>query len=83
MVVVDDGSTDDTLKRLNECSDARVRVVAHEQNMGINPSRHTGVAHARGEWLMTLATAVLGLVRPRALAKGRLAYRRPAVLGRS
>ena len=34
--------------------DPRLRVVAHESNRGINPSRHTGASNARGEWVVVV-----------------------------
>ncbi|MEK6276828.1 MAG: glycosyltransferase family 2 protein [Actinomycetota bacterium] len=52
VVVVDDGSTDDTFSILERIDDPRLRVVAHESNRGIDPSRHTGVANSRGEWIV-------------------------------
>jgi hypothetical protein len=54
VVVVDDASTDDTVAALQTYEDPRVRVVAHEQNRGINPSRHTGAAAAEGEWIVVV-----------------------------
>jgi hypothetical protein len=54
VVVVDDGSRDDTVASLAACTDPRLRVVAHERNRGINPARFTGVANARGEWIVVL-----------------------------
>jgi glycosyltransferase involved in cell wall biosynthesis len=55
IVVVDDGSGDETLAVLAErYDDPRLRVVAHESNRGINPSRHTGASKARGEWVVVV-----------------------------
>jgi glycosyltransferase involved in cell wall biosynthesis len=55
IVVVDDGSGDDTQAVLAErYDDPRLRVVAHESNHGINPSRHTGATNARGEWVVVV-----------------------------
>lgn len=54
VVVVDDGSSDTTVASLKARDDPRVHVVVHESNRGIDPSRHTGVAHARGEWIVTV-----------------------------
>ncbi len=55
VVVVDDGSSDDTVAVLAEhYDDPRLRVVAHEANRGINPSRHTGAGSARGEWVVVV-----------------------------
>lgn len=55
VVVVDDGSGDDTQAVLAErYDDPRLRLVAHEANRGINPSRHTGASNARGEWVVVV-----------------------------
>jgi len=54
VVVVDDASTDDTVAALEAYEDSRVRVVAHEQNRGINPARHTGTVAAQGEWVVVV-----------------------------
>jgi hypothetical protein len=54
VVVVDDGSTDDTASALTGRWDARLRVVVHDTNRGINPSRYTGVAESRGEWIVVV-----------------------------
>jgi glycosyltransferase involved in cell wall biosynthesis len=55
IVVVDDGSDDDTAAVLAQAyDDPRLRVVAHEANRGINPSRHTGATNARGEWVVVI-----------------------------
>ena len=58
IVVVDDGSSDDTQAVLAErYDDPRLRVVAHESNRGINPSRHTGATNARASgWSWSTAT---------------------------
>lgn len=55
IVVVDDGSSDDTQAVLRErYDDPRLRIVAHEANRGINPSRHTGATEAKGEWVVVI-----------------------------
>jgi glycosyltransferase involved in cell wall biosynthesis len=48
LIVVDDGSSDDTVERARAIRDARVRVVVHARNLGANAARNTGVAMARG-----------------------------------
>ena len=52
IVVVDDASTDETVSSLESIDDPRLRVVVHETNRGMHPSRHTGVANSHGEWIV-------------------------------
>jgi glycosyltransferase involved in cell wall biosynthesis len=54
VIVVDDGSSDDTVAGLEEYSDPRLRVIVHERNRGINPARFTGASAARGEWVVVI-----------------------------
>ncbi len=49
VVVVDDGSTDDTRARLAPYGD-RIRYV-HQPNRGLPGARNTGIHAARGEWI--------------------------------
>ncbi len=51
VIVVDDGSTDDTVEMLAEVSDHRVRVIRHESPQGVGASRNHGAAEARGGWI--------------------------------
>ena len=56
VVVVDDGSTDDTWERLQRLAadDGRVRLARHESNQGLLAARRTGVAEARGAYVCFL-----------------------------
>jgi glycosyltransferase involved in cell wall biosynthesis len=50
VVVVDDGSTDDTAGMLAN-ADTRVRVIRNQRSEGVSAARNRGVAAARGEWI--------------------------------
>ena len=54
IIVVDDGSTDDTLSVLNSYQDPRVRHIAHDTNRGANIARNTGIEAAKGEYVAFL-----------------------------
>lgn len=54
VVVVDDGSTDETESVLASYEDPRVRPVIHATNQGANVARNTGLEHARGEYVAFL-----------------------------
>lgn len=54
VVVVDDGSTDDSVAVVEALADPRVRVVRHERNRGIPHARNTGMEAARGRYLAWL-----------------------------
>lgn len=50
LIVVDDGSTDSTLARLDRFHDPRLRLVKQE-HAGVSVARNTGVSHAHGHYL--------------------------------
>jgi glycosyltransferase involved in cell wall biosynthesis len=52
IIVVDDGSTDDTRKRLEPFMD-RIRYI-HQQNQGLSTARNAGIHAAKGEWIAFL-----------------------------
>ncbi|NQU10571.1 glycosyltransferase family 2 protein [bacterium] len=52
VIVVDDGSTDDTRERLQTYGD-RIRYV-YQQNRGLSAARNTGIREARGDWVALL-----------------------------
>lgn len=53
VIVVDDGSGDDTVDAIRSLGDQRVEVVEHE-NRGLGASRRSGASSAVGEWLVFL-----------------------------
>jgi len=50
LIVIDDGSTDDTFERLERVRDRRLRVFTYE-NGGPSAARNRGIGHARGEFI--------------------------------
>jgi|GEM_PF-430575 len=54
VVVIDDGSADDTAARLAGVADPRLRVVSHASARGVSAARNTGMAVARGDYLALL-----------------------------
>jgi len=52
IIVVDDGSMDDTRERLATYGD-RIRYI-HQQNRGLSAARNTGIQAARGEFVALL-----------------------------
>ena len=54
VIVVDDGSDDETPRRLSEIRDRRLRVVRHDQPLGVAVARNSGIQAARGEWVSFL-----------------------------
>ena len=54
VVVVDDGSTDDTAERLRAGYHDRVRVVRHSRSRGVSRARNAGIEAATGDWIAFL-----------------------------
>jgi len=54
VLVVDDGSTDDTQDRLVRLDDSRVRLLRHDRPRGVSAARNAGLAAARGDYLALL-----------------------------
>lgn len=52
VVIVNDGSKDDTLAVCGQFADPRLRVISHPTNLGVATARNTGIDAARGEWII-------------------------------
>nr|WP_296979410.1 glycosyltransferase family 2 protein [Prevotella sp.] len=53
VVIVDDGSTDNSVAKVEEIQDSRIRLIRQE-NGGPSKARNTGVKNAYGEWIVML-----------------------------
>ncbi len=73
VIVVNDGSSDNTSKRLNELSDhdARIRVFSFEKNQGIVSALNFGLNQCRAQWIARMDAD--DLMKPKRLEK-QLAY---------
>jgi len=52
-IVVDDGSTDDTLKVVEQIKDPRLKIVS-SINRGVSAARNFGFSHSSGQWIALL-----------------------------
>jgi glycosyltransferase involved in cell wall biosynthesis len=77
LLVVDDGSTDETPAVVARYDDPRVRYLRHARNRGLPAARNTGIRHARGELIAFLDADDYWL--PEKLAVQVEALRDPAV----
>ena len=53
IVVVNDGSTDNSYSIVSSINDKRIRVI-NQKNSGVSNARNTGIINACGEWLLFL-----------------------------
>jgi glycosyltransferase involved in cell wall biosynthesis len=51
VIVVDDGSIDDTERMVTDLGDTRVTMVRHVVPKGLSAARNSGAQRARGEWI--------------------------------
>ena len=54
VIVVDDGSTDDTKEAIANFHNEKIRYLRHEKNKGGSAARNTGIKAARGEYIAFL-----------------------------
>ena len=56
VVCIDDCGTDNSIAILQEYQkrDARIRIVSHSENRGLSAARNTGIAAAKGEYIVLL-----------------------------
>lgn len=72
VIVVDDGSTDDTIAVLDEIEDHRLTVIEHIENRGGSAARNTGIEHCSGEYIAFLDSDDEWLPKKLELQKARL-----------
>lgn len=54
ILLIDDGSTDDTVAIMRSYTDPRLRIIMNEKNLGIPKTRNKGIENARGEYIAML-----------------------------
>lgn len=54
LLIVDDGSTDDTAELVQSYDDDRITYIVHEENRGASAARNTGIERASGEYIAFL-----------------------------
>lgn len=54
IIIVDDGSDDDTGSVVGRYSDDRIRYIRHDKNGGLSKARNTGIKNARGPYIAFL-----------------------------
>ena len=53
IIVVDDGSTDDSMQKLRQVQSPKIRIIRQE-NQGVAVARNTGILAAQGEYIAFL-----------------------------
>lgn len=53
IIVIDDGSTDNSAKRVKEIPDSRIKLI-QQKNQGVSAARNKGIQEAKYEWIALL-----------------------------
>jgi len=54
LIIIDDGSTDDTQKILSKYHDPRISIHVHEKNKGVTGAKNSGLDRIKGDWFTIL-----------------------------
>lgn len=54
IIIVEDGSTDETKEILEKYADDRIRIIYHDVNKGVTAAKNTGLDNITGEWFTIL-----------------------------
>lgn len=54
LIIIDDGSKDNTIKKINQFQDKRIRLLINKTNLGCSASRNKGIKEAKGEFIFFL-----------------------------
>jgi len=54
MIIVDDGSTDNTEEVVKGYKESGIRYIAHKSNLGISAARNTGIKNSKGKYIALL-----------------------------
>lgn len=54
IILVDDGSTDDTLEIVKKYQDKRLVIICHDKNRGVTAAKNTGLNNLTGSWFTIL-----------------------------
>lgn len=54
IIIINDGSKDNTEEIVKNYSDFRIRYIYHENNMGVSEARNTGIRASRGDYIALL-----------------------------
>lgn len=52
LIIIDDGSTDNTVKLIKEYKDKRIKIWQNKKNLGLVPSLNKGIKKAKGEFIV-------------------------------
>jgi glycosyltransferase involved in cell wall biosynthesis len=54
LLIINDGSTDNTLKIAGSFNDPRINIVSNKKNLGLNKTLNIGIANAKGKYIARL-----------------------------
>jgi len=54
ILIIDDGSTDNSIQKIKEAKNSAVKIIQHEKNLGYGAAIKSGFDHAKGDIIVTM-----------------------------
>ena len=54
IIIVDDGSTDNSIQKIKEINNSSIKIIHHERNLGYGAAIKSGFDHAKGDIIVTM-----------------------------
>ena len=54
IIIIDDGSTDNSLRKIKEIENSEIKIIRHKENRGYGAAIMSGIRYAQGDIIVTM-----------------------------